>query len=242
MIAGIDGCRDGWIAAILESGGTRLAILDSLEPLFEDPGPVAAVIDVPIGLPEIGPRVCDLVARRLLRAPRASSVFPAPLRCMLSAHSHAEASRLRFAAEGKRCSVQLAAILPKIREVDDLLDPRKQLKIREGHPEVSFAVMNGRTSMSHAKRHAAGRDERIALIRRLFPDMPRALSGIERFEIDAIDAYAMLWTARRVADSTHETLPTGPPMDQRGLRMEMVAQWRARATCGAKRMATVSDA
>lgn len=223
MIVGLDGCRDGWIAAILESGVTRQQVLGSLEGLFENPALITAVIDVPIGLPETGPRRCDLLARQLLRAPRASSVFPAPLRSMLPARDQGEASRFRFAAEGKRCSVQLAAILPKIREVDNLLDPQKQLKVREGHPEVSFAVMNGSKSMSHAKRHPAGRDERIALLRGHFPDVLTAMSGVGRFSEDAIDAYAMLWTARRLVEGASQTLPDTPAFDRRGLRMEIVA-------------------
>ncbi len=223
MIVGLDGCRDGWIAAILEYGVTRLQVLGSLETLFENPALITAVIDVPIGLPETGPRRCDLLARQFLRAPRASSVFPAPLRSMLAARDQGEASRLRFAAEGKRCSVQLAAILPKIREVDNLLNPQKQLKVREGHPEVSFAVMNGGKSMAHAKRRPAGHDERIALVRGHFPDVLTAMSGVARFSEDAIDAYAMLWTARRLVEGVNQTIPDTPAFDRRGLRMEIVA-------------------
>ena len=142
---------------------------------------------------------------------------------MLAARDQGEASRLRFAAEGKRCSVQLAAILPKIREVDNLLDPQKQLKVREGHPEVSFAVMNGSKSMSHPKRRPAGRDERIGLLSGHFPDVLSAMLGVERFSEDAIDAYAMLWTARRLVEGVSQTLPDTPAFDRRGLRMEIVA-------------------
>ena len=223
MIAGLDGCRDGWIAAIEESGATRLQILETLKELFEDPALVAAVIDVPIGLPEAGPRSCDLMARQLLRPPRATSVFPAPIRSMLVARDQGEASRLRFATEGKRCSVQLAAILPKIREVDNLLSPERQLKVREGHPEVSFAIMNGSKSMSYPKRGSAGREERIRLLGGHFPDVLTALSGVGRFRLDAIDAYAMLWTARRLVEGASRTLPESPTFDGRGLRMEIVA-------------------
>lgn len=82
----------------------RLQVVASLESLFDDPALVAAVIDVPIGLPEAGPRTCDLEARRLLRAPRASSVFPAPLRSMLSAHDQHEASE--FVSRQKANDVQ----------------------------------------------------------------------------------------------------------------------------------------
>ena len=222
MIAGLDGCRDGWIAAIEESGTTRLQILRSLDELFENPALVAAVIDIPIGLPNAGPRCCDLQARKLL-PPRASSVFPAPLRSMLAARDHGEASRLRFAAEGKRCSVQLAMILPKIREVDSLLGQERQVNVREGHPEVSFAFMNGGKAMSHPKRSSAGREERIRLLGDHFPDVPAALARLGRFQLDAIDSYAMLWTARRVAEGASRTLPDLPLADSRGLRMEIVA-------------------
>lgn len=223
MIAGLDGCRDGWLAAIEEHGVTRLQVLTSLESLFEDPELIAAVIDVPIGLPDTGPRTCDLEARQLLRAPRASSVFPAPLRSMLLAHDQEEASRIRFAVEGKRCSVQLAAILPKIREIDNLLSPERQLKVREGHPEVSFAIMNGGRSMSHPKRRAAGRQERISVLADHFPDLLAALTRFGRFQEDAIDAYAMLWTARRLVRQTSRTLSEARSVDRRGLRMEIVA-------------------
>jgi predicted RNase H-like nuclease len=223
LIVGLDGCRDGWIAAIEEHGVTSLHVLPSLESLLEDPALVAAIIDVPIGLPERGPRRCDLLARQLLRAPRASSVFPAPIRAMLPARDQGEASRLRLAAEGKRCSVQLAAILPKIREVDSLLNPARQLNVREGHPEVSFAIMNGDQSMSHPKRRPSGREERIGLLSGHFPDLLTALTGVGRFQEDAIDAYAMLWTARRLVDGASRTLPVAPDVDRRGLRMEMVA-------------------
>ena len=223
MIVGLDGCEKGWMAAIEQSGATRLRVLGSLDELFEDPMLVAAVIDIPIGLPDAGPRGCDLEARKLLRAPRASSVFPAPLRSMLAARDHGEASRLRFAVEGKRCSVQLVAILPKIREVDSLLSQERQLKVREGHPEVSFTFMNGGKSMSHPKRSPAGREERIRLLGGHFHGVPGALARLGRFQLDAIDAYAMLWTARRIVERASQTLPDLPLVDGRGLRMEIVA-------------------
>ena len=223
MIAGLDGCLDGWIAAIDELGVTSLRVLRSLEGFLDDPALIAAIIDVPIGLPERGPRRCDLLARQVLRAPRASSVFPAPIRSMLPGRDHAEASRIRFAAEGKRCSVQLAAILPKIREVDTLMNPARQLNVREGHPEVSFATMNEGQSMSHPKRRPAGREERIGLLSGHFPGVLTALTGVGRFQEDAADAYAMLWTARRLVEGTSRTLPAAPDVDRRGLRMEIVA-------------------
>ena len=39
---------------------------------------------------------------------------------------------------------------------------------------------------------------------------------------DVVDAIAGLWTARRIADGTAETLPETPPVDDTGLAMEIV--------------------
>jgi predicted RNase H-like nuclease len=142
---------------------------------------------------------------------------------MLPARDQGEASRLRFAAEGKRCSIQLAAILPKIREVDSLLNPARQLNVREGHPEVSFAIMNGGRAMSYPKRRMAGREERIGLLSGHFPNVLTALRAAGEFQEDAIDAHAMLWTARRLVDGASWTLPVAPDFDRRRLRMEIVA-------------------
>ena len=48
-------------------------------------------VDVPIGLSDGKPRQCDIEARAVLRAPRASSVFPPPIRSALSAKTREEA-------------------------------------------------------------------------------------------------------------------------------------------------------
>src|SRR5699024_4850937 len=95
----------------------------------------------PIGLPDAPKRSVDSMARRLIGA-RRSSVFPAPLRSMLDAPDYTTACRIREAAVGTRCSKQLFAIMPKIKEMDDALTPALQDRIREGHPELSFTMMN----------------------------------------------------------------------------------------------------
>ena len=114
-------------------------------------------VDVPIGLLENyekGGRACDRAARKLLGRYRASSVFPAPVRCVLMANSWANACALSRASapQGKAISKQTFAILPKIREIDVLLQNRPELRavVREVHPEVSFAELGGKP-MIHRK-------------------------------------------------------------------------------------------
>lgn len=76
-VLGVDGCPGGWIGAVVSADGVvewRLfadarAIVATL--------PRAVGIDIPIGLPDDGPRGYDLAARRLL-GPRRATVFPAP--------------------------------------------------------------------------------------------------------------------------------------------------------------------
>jgi len=144
----------------------NFAVVQSLESIVRGSATGGIVaIDVPIGLPEAGDRACDRSARRLLGVPRASSVFPAPCRAALSGSTYAEACLLNEAACGSRISRQTFNILPKIREVDGLMTPILQLRVRECHPELVFALLsaNGGSETS-----AGSHSRRIDLTRKLW--------------------------------------------------------------------------
>src|SRR5262245_49798707 len=167
-VLGVDGCAGGWIAASRDSQGLiTCKRVDTIEQLLNhSPRPRVLAVDVPIGLLELGARQCDVQARRLLGI-RASSVFPAPIRPILTATSQPEASHVRLRVEGKGVSIQAWAIVPKIVEVDGLLraDPKRQEIVREVHPEVCFYHLNGRRPISMSKATALGHQERVALLR-----------------------------------------------------------------------------
>jgi predicted RNase H-like nuclease len=232
IIAGADGCRAGWVVArenVLHNS-ISWEVVPSLPHLFDrQDAPNILALDIPIGLPLIGPRACDLEARRMLGRGRSSSVFSAPIRAILAATSYAEANQAGDEAEGKRLSKQAWAIVPKIREVDEFLrgEPLDQDRVREVHPEVCFYFMAGCRSMGTAKKKAAGRAERAALLRTHFGnDVDSAFADRRRLGChadDLLDALAALWTARRIHAGTAVTLPANPPRDSFGLRMEMVA-------------------
>ena len=232
MIAGADGCREGWVVVreTLPDAGLSWEVVPSLRHLFSlQQVPAILALDIPIGLPLTGPRACDIEARRLLGRGRASSVFPAPIRPVLAASSHSEASEARYTAEGKRLSIQVWAIVPKIREVDEFLraEPGHQNRVREVHPEVCFYFMAGRQPMGVAKKKKAGRDERAGLLRAHFGSaVDSALADLRSLGCaadDLLDAFACLWTAERIHAGTAVSLPVAPPLDPYGLRMEMVA-------------------
>jgi predicted RNase H-like nuclease len=81
--------------------------------------------------------------------------------------------------------------------------------------------------MQFSKRRRAGRDERSSLLVIEFGDVVDSALGDLRSlgcaADDLLDAFAALWTARRIAKGTAVILPALPPRDKYGLPMEMVA-------------------
>jgi predicted RNase H-like nuclease len=189
MIAGVDGYKLGWVAAIdVADRTTTVETFDSFSSILARADLSLIVIDIPIGLLPAGSRRCDQEARRVLGFPRRSSVFPAPIRPMLEARHWQEACDIRLRIEGKRCNKQVMGILPKIREVDQELRPGLQRRVREGHPEVSFALMNCGSAMRYRKSTPQGRPERLHLLKPHFPDVMENLATIPRATTDVVDA------------------------------------------------------
>jgi predicted RNase H-like nuclease len=231
VVAGIDGCRAGWLCLTkdLSTGAVQARILDGVgDVLGLVPRPEVVMVDVPIGLTDAGPRQCDLEARRLLKAPRGRSVFPAPIRPMLFATTYAQACRIGEAADGRRLSRQAWAIVPKIREMDTLLraDPTLSRWIREVHPEVCFWAWNDDKAMLYRKKSCAGRAEREALVNPLYGAAylaaQSALPSGRYGNDDLLDAFAALWSAERLVAGHGLVIPAKPQIDSCGLRMEMV--------------------
>jgi predicted RNase H-like nuclease len=240
-VGGLDGCRGGWVLATVPARGPvtnsdsveveiEIAVEIAVVPHVDDvvraleAGDVAAVaVDIPIGLADREPRACDRAARRQL-GPRRSSVFPAPVRAVLGAHTYEETCEVSRRASGKGISKQLYNIMAKIAEVDAVQSPRLQEHFFEASPELSFAVMQQHAPMQHNKRSAAGRAERVAVLHEHFGvDVPAILEtrvpGAQ--PDDVLDALALAWTARRFLDGSY--LRLGGELDATGLRMEVIA-------------------
>lgn len=230
-LVGIDGCRAGWVVAESDAclASVQFSVVSDLHGVAADAvaGAAIVVIDIPIGLPDCGPRSADLAAREVVR-PRGATVFPAPCRVALSAEAYDEACRLNAAACGKKISRQAFGILSKIREVDRLLTATAQKFVREAHPEVSFAILAGRP-LRHSKKTPEGEQERLRLLRRrgLRFDLSNERLRLGRGNVqrdDIVDAAACLVTAHRIVAGVALRLPRGrPPRDSKGLRMEIMA-------------------
>lgn len=221
-VMGVDGCSGGWATIRHSEDGAlevrHIATLDEIHPL-----PDAIAIDIPIGLTEEGPRECDELARQFI-GPRASSVFPAPVRDVLACEDYETANRVSIERQGKGISKQTFAITPRIAEVDAALreDARLRASTYEVHPEVSFTAWF-EDEVLYAKKTEEGKELRMKLVESFFGRyaytfarefLPKAVQ-----DDDILDAFAATWTAWRIAANIAESLPSLPPRDSKGLEM-----------------------
>ncbi len=231
-IAGVDGCRAGWLGVFLEvrTGILRMRTGDRLANWLHEPeAPQFLAVDIPIGLPSSahrGGRSCDREARRRLGPSRGSSVFSAPVRATLSAEDYASALAVQRSSSEDRIglSKQCYHLLPRIREVDALVRRVGQDCIREVHPELSFTAMNAGGQLRYSKHTSEGVSLRETLLREtgfekvLESDLSRT-PGAKRH--DLLDACVACWTARRILNGEAERIPDSPEHDACGLAMEI---------------------
>ena len=228
-IAGIDGCKAGWLV-VCETplpGPWNWFVASSFDEVAHKLRDFDAVgIDMPVGIPDTGARECETLARRILSPHRTASVFSAPIRPILGLDDYREACNVREAIEGKRMSKQSFFIMNKIEQVDAVVRTRRAFgeKVHEVHPEVSFTALGGGEPMQHSKRGQAGFDERFAHLCDVFPaaTLEEALGAFPRGQVardDVLDAFAVLWSAKRIALSTAERLPPEPAYDPCGIDM-----------------------
>jgi predicted RNase H-like nuclease len=102
----------------------------------------------------------------------------------------------------------------------------------ECHPELAFWAMNGGRPMELPKKvngrlSEPGLDERRALLFRhgfapgLFETRPWPHTRVG--DDDVVDACVLAWSAARILRGEAVRLPADPPVDGRGLRMEINA-------------------
>jgi len=230
-IAGVDGCKAGWIAATLDLATNNppvLHVVSDFAELLRD-GPALIAVDMPIGLPDrIGGsgRGPEQLVRPLL-GQRQSSVFAIPARAAVEAHDYAEACRLALATSQppRKVSKQGFHLFPRIREIDTLLhaEPDWRERIYEVHPELAFATMRG-TPLIHPKKiggtvNPAGMAERQALLvaAGLVPEAVRGRPPKGAAADDALDALAALIVARHILAGRGKPFPDPPGRDSHGL-------------------------
>ncbi len=238
--AGVDACRGGWVCVLrnLEPPFCERILLAKTfgEILHREEAPAAIAIDIPIGLAERisgHGRDCDMAVRKGL-GKRAASVFGVPARGAFAAPDYASACAAALAASSppRSISKQMFHLFPKIHEVDAMMTPALQARVFACHPEAAFCLMNGGQALGEPKKrrgreHVPGLDLRRALLlAQGFSDeflreaaLRRAGAGAD----DVLDACACAWAAARILKGEATRFPACPPLDAKGLRMEILA-------------------
>jgi len=208
-IAGIDGCKAGWIVAT-----ARAVVVVPTLPLDR----FALVgVDMPMGLLDGPPRACDIAARKYLER-AGSSVFPAPARVVLGYGDYREALAASRAATGRGISKQTFNIIPKVAELDRAINDSNRDSIIEVHPECAFRTMNCDKKLL-SKKTSEGQIARRRLLRDHF-DVPSTAPSGASID-DMLDAFAVLWSVRRFQRGEHRTFGDGQ-RDARGIEMRIV--------------------
>ncbi len=237
-VAGVDGCKAGWIAVIrqlTEPVEVRLAVFSSFaEVLNYSPTISVIAVDMPIGLPDrigAGGRGPEKAARRHL-GERQSSVFAVPSRAAVYAEDYAQACKIsQMTSEPpKKVSKQAFYLFPKIREIDGLMTPELEARVYEVHPELAFWRLNNCEAMSLPKKiksraNGPGLDQRRDLLvscglgRDFLDQKPPRGCGRD----DLLDAAANCLIAGRIASGSAEPFPNDFQRDGKGLRMTIWA-------------------
>jgi len=232
---GLDWASKGWFGVILRDDGWETDFFPSVWSVWKYHSDATRIlIDIPIGLPsrETGRRACDVKAKDVLDR-RHRSVFYAPVREAVYETNIETAKDINERA-GFSIQNQAWGIVPRIREVDEFLDtcPGARDRVRETHPEVCFRALKAEP-LTHGKGSEDGREERLAVIREADPTLGAAYEHVrEEYGTpsyaplvgsmdDALDAIVAGLTARR-DEGELATLPQSPPVDRRGLPMEIV--------------------
>jgi predicted RNase H-like nuclease len=239
IVAGVDGCPAGWLVVLRSAADPASAEARLLRTFADvlalDPAPAMIAVDIPIGLPNhIGPggREADVAARTVLGR-RQSAVFAVPSRAAVMEPDYRAACEIAAATSDppRKISKQAFNLFPKIREVDALMSPDVQLRVREVHPEVAFAALNGWQPLALPKKvksqpFGPGLEFRRNLLAAVgYPrevlNPPAWLKRKDAGADDLLDAAVNSWSAVRLLVNQARCFPDRPMIDSKGLRCEI---------------------
>lgn len=228
LYIGVDGCRNGWIAAVLQGGDLRIERFDTIDALVEKyPDFDSFLIDMAIGLVDDSNQVRPDLQARLELGDKKSSVFPVPAREAVYAEGEDTQKQTNIRMLGKILAKQSIAIIPKIREIDKFLQKHSKYKNRilESHPEVAFSRLNGAIVRS-SKKDIVGFTEREQILtdylgRENLTGLWNRAKELRCNPDDVMDAACLAVTAALHAHGMCESIPAEPEMDRTGLLMKM---------------------
>lgn len=231
MIAGVDGCKAGWLVAVANDwpadDPVQLILCDTFLTVIRVTKDCRlTVVDMPIGLPDCEeaspfPRECDTAAKRQLGS-KASSVFYAPPRQCLTAATPKQFQLIHRKLTGRGAGLPVWGIVPKIKEVDDVITAELQKRIFEFHPELAWQRANRGASLEK-KKSALGLQQRRKILSAAIDDLPKLEQWTKKVGRGAAidDLFDALIGIKAAAERSKQTLiPLKAKIDSRGLKMQ----------------------
>ncbi len=165
IVAGIDGCRFGWIMVKWNGNAYSYGIFENIADLLDDNKDIKRIlIDIPIGLASAKTkRTIEQKMRKELKY-RHSTVFNPPCRKAVYELNDAAAREINIKIENKSLSVQSLNIRNKIRELDEFLRTQISFDILESHPEICFKYLNNGMTLLSNKSKENGLIERLEVL------------------------------------------------------------------------------
>ena len=219
---GLDGCRDGWVAARLEGNQLSIEFYETILNFVQaNPNADEYLIDMAIGFPSCQEQVRpDKAARKLLKK-RGVTVFPVPCRQVVESVSSKESAiqnkdhlkKLNKRVLDVSLTQQTLAIIPKMAEIDGFLKdhPKYKNRICESHPEVCFARLNGHRAVDIKKTRREGLEKRIEVLKKYLEigeldDMPALVKKGNCKPDDVLDAVCLAITAKFKAEGKYDCI------------------------------------
>ena len=242
---GLDGCRDGWVAARLENNHLSIEFYETISEFVQaNPNANEYLIDMAIGFPSCKEQVRPDKAARKILGKRGVTVFPVPCRQVVELgeskesviQNREELKELNRKKLGVSLTQQTLAIIPKMAELDRFLQeqPEYRDRICESHPEVCFTILNKNRAIEIKKSRSKGISKRTEVLEKYLE--PGALSDIKALakkgnckSDDVLDAVCLAVTAKFKGEGKYECIhgdvkpeEDGLLVDNKGIRMQMV--------------------
>ena len=217
-VIGIDGCRAGWITAkVGDKNSLIFHIVENLNDDYLKQSNLSYIgIDIPLHLSHTGKRLAEIEARGLLKK-RACTIFSPPTLNALMAKNYIDACDVNFKECGKRISKQSWNLFPKIIEAHTFLENNSisKLGVFEVHPELSFMAMNDMNLIEVSKKTDIGKEIRIKLIQKFFPNFSfesvrNKYKKNQVLDDDILDSISVLWSTQRIVDNIAQFVPKDP--------------------------------
>ncbi len=181
---GIDWSKKGWVFCYFDGSNAAIEIREkfSVENFLK-----RVLVDIPIGILPDRFRICDMMARKLLKE-RKSSIYPVPPWRAIITNSYKKGLCISRKLTGKGFSKQLWNIRKPIIEVNLYLreHPDQREIIYESHPELCLKALCGKDFPS--KHTPEGIRKRIEFLKKFNLNVERFDDEFKKIILDVIDA------------------------------------------------------